>query len=275
MQIATDLRPLRRFSIRTQAGADARCAPPSRPPTGATKREAVQWLLAQGARPSADAKPLAHRLVSNVRSQRTRASGVDALMHEFSLSSEEGVALMCLAEALLRIPDSATADRLIADKISRGDWRSHLGESPSMFVNAATWGLLITGKLVSSNSERGLGSAMTRLIAKGGEPLIRKGVDLAMRMLGNQFVTGQTIDEALKNSQPNEARGYQYSYDMLGEAALTESDAQSYYASYETSDPRDRQGLEWPRHQERPGDFDQIVGPAPALQPRPVEPRDE
>jgi RHH-type transcriptional regulator, proline utilization regulon repressor / proline dehydrogenase / delta 1-pyrroline-5-carboxylate dehydrogenase len=197
--------------------------------------EAVQWLLAQGARPSADAKPLAHRLVSAVRAKRTRASGVDALMHEFSLSSEEGVALMCLAEALLRIPDSATADRLIADKISKGDWRSHLGESPSLFVNAATWGLLITGKLVSSNSEGGLGSAMTRLIAKGGEPLIRKGVDLAMRMLGNQFVTGQTIEEALKNSQPNEARGYQYSYDMLGEAALTESDARSYYASYEAA----------------------------------------
>jgi RHH-type proline utilization regulon transcriptional repressor/proline dehydrogenase/delta 1-pyrroline-5-carboxylate dehydrogenase len=197
--------------------------------------QAVQWLLAQGARPSAEAKPLAHRLVSSVRAKRTRASGVDALMHEFSLSSDEGVALMCLAEALLRIPDSATADRLIADKISRGDWRSHLGESPSLFVNAATWGLLITGKLVSSNSERGLGSAMTRLIARGGEPLIRKGVDLAMRMLGNQFVTGQTIDEALKNSQPNEARGYQYSYDMLGEAALTELDAQSYYASYETA----------------------------------------
>jgi len=194
--------------------------------------EAVQWLLAQGARPSADAKPLAHRLVSNVRTKRTRASGVDALMHEFSLSSEEGVALMCLAEALLRIPDSATADRLIADKISKGDWRSHLGESPSLFVNAATWGLLVTGKLVSSNSERGLGSALTRLIAKGGEPLIRKGVDMAMRMLGNQFVTGQTIEEALKNSQPNETRGYQYSYDMLGEAALTESDAQNYYASY-------------------------------------------
>ncbi|MGJ9418572.1 trifunctional transcriptional regulator/proline dehydrogenase/L-glutamate gamma-semialdehyde dehydrogenase [Massilia sp. CMS3.1] len=195
--------------------------------------EAVHWLLHQGARPSMDAKPLAHRLVSAVRAKRTRASGVDALMHEFSLSSEEGVALMCLAEALLRIPDSATADRLIADKISRGDWRSHLGESPSLFVNAATWGLLVTGKLVSSNSERGLGSAMTRLIAKGGEPLIRKGVDLAMRMLGNQFVTGQTIDEALKNSQPNEARGYHYSYDMLGEAALTEHDAQRYYASYE------------------------------------------
>jgi len=197
--------------------------------------ESVQWLLAQGATPGADAQPLAHRLVSAVREKRTRASGVDALMHEFSLSSEEGVALMCLAEALLRIPDSETADRLIADKISRGDWRKHLGESPSMFVNAATWGLLITGKLVSTNSEQGLGSALTRLIAKGGEPLIRKGVDMAMRMLGNQFVTGQTIDEALKNSRENETRGYRYSYDMLGEAALTELDAKNYYASYETA----------------------------------------
>ncbi|EKU84112.1 trifunctional transcriptional regulator/proline dehydrogenase/L-glutamate gamma-semialdehyde dehydrogenase [Massilia timonae] len=197
--------------------------------------EAVQWLLAQGATPSADAQPLAHLLVSSVREKRTRASGVDALMHEFSLSSEEGVALMCLAEALLRIPDSETADRLIADKISRGDWRKHLGESPSLFVNAATWGLLITGKLVSTNSEQGLGSALTRLIAKGGEPLIRKGVDMAMRMLGNQFVTGQTIDEALKNSRDNETRGYRYSYDMLGEAALTESDARNYYASYEAA----------------------------------------
>jgi RHH-type proline utilization regulon transcriptional repressor/proline dehydrogenase/delta 1-pyrroline-5-carboxylate dehydrogenase len=196
---------------------------------------AVEWLLAQGANPLPDAQPLAHRLVSAVRQKRTRSSGVDALMHEFSLSSEEGVALMCLAEALLRIPDSETADRLIADKISRGDWKKHLGESPSLFVNAATWGLLVTGKLVSSSSETGLGAALTRLIAKGGEPLIRKGVDLAMRMLGNQFVTGQTIDEALKNSRDNETRGYRYSYDMLGEAALTEADACNYYASYEAA----------------------------------------
>jgi RHH-type proline utilization regulon transcriptional repressor/proline dehydrogenase/delta 1-pyrroline-5-carboxylate dehydrogenase len=206
--------------------------------TAAYRRDettAVEWLLAQGASASADAYTLAHRLVSSVREKRTRSSGVDALMHEFSLSSEEGVALMCLAEALLRIPDSETADRLIADKISRGDWKKHLGESPSLFVNAATWGLLITGKLVSSSSEKGLGAALTRMIAKGGEPLIRKGVDLAMRMLGNQFVTGQTIDEALKNSRDNETRGYRYSYDMLGEAALTESDAANYYASYEAA----------------------------------------
>jgi RHH-type proline utilization regulon transcriptional repressor/proline dehydrogenase/delta 1-pyrroline-5-carboxylate dehydrogenase len=206
--------------------------------TAAYRRDetaAVEWLLAQGAAASTDAHTLAHRLVSAVREKRTRSSGVDALMHEFSLSSEEGVALMCLAEALLRIPDSDTADRLIADKISKGDWKKHLGESPSLFVNAATWGLLITGKLVSSSSEKGLGAALTRLIAKGGEPLIRKGVDMAMRMLGNQFVTGQTIDEALKNSRENETRGYRYSYDMLGEAALTELDAQNYYASYESA----------------------------------------
>jgi RHH-type proline utilization regulon transcriptional repressor/proline dehydrogenase/delta 1-pyrroline-5-carboxylate dehydrogenase len=206
--------------------------------TAAYRRDettAVEWLLAQGASANTDAYLLAHRLVSAVREKRTRSSGVDALMHEFSLSSEEGVALMCLAEALLRIPDKETADRLIADKISKGDWKRHLGESPSLFVNAATWGLLVTGKLVSSSSETGLGAALTRMIAKGGEPLIRKGVDLAMRMLGNQFVTGQTINEALKNSRDNEARGYRYSYDMLGEAALTESDADSYYASYEAA----------------------------------------
>ncbi|MBW8898048.1 MAG: trifunctional transcriptional regulator/proline dehydrogenase/L-glutamate gamma-semialdehyde dehydrogenase [Massilia sp.] len=206
--------------------------------TAAYRRDetsAVEWLLAQGACANTDAYLLAHRLVSAVREKRTRSSGVDALMHEFSLSSEEGVALMCLAEALLRIPDKETADRLIADKISKGDWKRHLGESPSLFVNAATWGLLVTGKLVSSSSETGLGAALTRMIAKGGEPLIRKGVDLAMRMLGNQFVTGQTIDEALKNSRDNETRGYRYSYDMLGEAALTESDADNYYASYEAA----------------------------------------
>jgi RHH-type transcriptional regulator, proline utilization regulon repressor / proline dehydrogenase / delta 1-pyrroline-5-carboxylate dehydrogenase len=202
------------------------------------ERDAVQWLLDQ-VKPNYAAQEriqdLARNLVQAVREKRTRSSGVDALMHEFSLSSEEGVALMCLAEALLRIPDHQTADRLIADKISKGDWKKHLGESPSLFVNAATWGLLITGKLVGTNSEQGLGSALTRLIAKGGEPLIRKGVDLAMRMLGNQFVTGQTIGEALDNSRANEARGYRYSYDMLGEAALTEEDAARYYDSYENA----------------------------------------
>jgi RHH-type proline utilization regulon transcriptional repressor/proline dehydrogenase/delta 1-pyrroline-5-carboxylate dehydrogenase len=197
--------------------------------------EAVRHLLAQVADDRVlhqATQSLARRLVQAVRAKRGHSPGVDALMQEFSLSSEEGVALMCLAEALLRIPDHQTADRLIADKISKGDWRSHLGESPSLFVNAATWGLLVTGKLVGSTSERGLGAAITRLINKGGEPVIRKGIDLAMRMLGRQFVTGRNIGEALANGRSREARGYRYSFDMLGEAALTAADAERYYASY-------------------------------------------
>ena len=242
------------------------------------EQAAVQWLLSQtpeGApETTLEAQSLAKRLVTAVREKRTRSSGVDALMHQFSLSSEEGVALMCLAEALLRIPDSATADRLIADKISKGDWRKHLGESPSLFVNAATWGLLITGKLVSTSSENGLGSALTRLISKGGEPLIRKGVDLAMRMLGNQFVTGQTIDEAIKNGQSNEARGYLYSYDMLGEAALTEADATKYYASYETAIHAIGKASNGRGIKNGPGISVKLSALAPALQPRPAQPRD-
>jgi RHH-type proline utilization regulon transcriptional repressor/proline dehydrogenase/delta 1-pyrroline-5-carboxylate dehydrogenase len=184
---------------------------------------------------TSQAQALAGRLVQNVRSRRARASGVDALMHEFSLSSQEGIALMCLAEALLRIPDRATADRLIAEKISRGDWQRHLGGSPSLFVNAATWALVVTGKMVAPHdaSQKGMGAALGRLIARGGEPLIRRGVDLAMRMLGRQFVTGQTIEEALEHGRANEARGYRYSFDMLGEAALTMADADAYYSLYE------------------------------------------
>src|SRR5690606_4812503 len=111
------------------------------------------------------------------------SGGVEGLIQEFSLSSQEGVALMCLAEALLRIPDRPTRDALIRDKISRGDWRAHVGESPSLFVNAASWGLLITGRLVGVNSEQGLSRALTRLIGKGGEPLIRRGVNMAMRLM--------------------------------------------------------------------------------------------
>ncbi len=207
----------------------------------ATRRpeaECVAALLADArldpARAGA-ARTLAERLVRELRERRTKSSGVDALMREFSLSSQEGVALMCLAEALLRVPDAATADALIRDKLARGDWRAHVGRSESLFVNAAAWGLMISGQLVATHSEQGLGSALTRLLARGGEPLIRKGVDLAMRLLGQQFVTGQTIDEALERSRPLEARGYRYSYDMLGEAALTAEDAQRYHAAYEAA----------------------------------------
>ncbi|TAM53023.1 MAG: trifunctional transcriptional regulator/proline dehydrogenase/L-glutamate gamma-semialdehyde dehydrogenase [Paraburkholderia sp.] len=197
--------------------------------------ECVPFLIGEARLPeslAADVGKMATKLVETLRAKRT-GGGVEGLIHEFSLSSQEGVALMCLAEALLRIPDRATRDALIRDKISKGDWKSHMGHAPSLFVNAATWGLMITGKLVTTNSEAGLSSALTRLIGKGGEPLIRKGVDMAMRLMGEQFVTGETISEALANSRKYEARGFRYSYDMLGEAATTEEDAQRYYASYE------------------------------------------
>ncbi|KJJ97909.1 transcriptional regulator [Pseudomonas sp. 21] len=182
------------------------------------------------------ASKMALGIAEKLRNQKNaggRQGLVQGLLQEFSLSSQEGVALMCLAEALLRIPDKATRDALIRDKISNGNWSQHLGQSPSMFVNAASWGLLITGKLVATHTEAGMSSSLNRIIGKSGEPLIRKGVDMAMRLMGEQFVTGETIAEALANAANMESRGFRYSYDMLGEAALTEEDAKRYLASYE------------------------------------------
>ncbi len=187
---------------------------------------------------SAAAQALAQRIALRLRKRKNaggRAGIVQGLLQEYALSSQEGVALMCLAEALLRIPDSATRDALIRDKIARGEWQAHASRSASVFVNAATWGLLLTGKLVATHSETTLSTLLTRLIGRGGEPLIRKGVDMAMRMMGEQFVTGETIAEALKNARQREAEGFRYSYDMLGEAALTAHDAQRYRASYENA----------------------------------------
>ncbi|MGR3885521.1 trifunctional transcriptional regulator/proline dehydrogenase/L-glutamate gamma-semialdehyde dehydrogenase [Pseudomonas sp. 1152_12] len=201
--------------------------------------EVVPMLLEQARLPEKMATStcaLAASIAEKLRNQKNaggRAGLVQGLLQEFSLSSQEGVALMCLAEALLRIPDKGTRDALIRDKISSGDWGPHLGNSPSMFVNAATWGLLLTGKLVSTNSEAGLTSLLRRIISKGGEPLIRKSVDMAMRMMGEQFVTGESIAQALSNANRLEEEGFRYSYDMLGEAALSEHDAQRYLVSYE------------------------------------------
>ncbi|WP_029356398.1 trifunctional transcriptional regulator/proline dehydrogenase/L-glutamate gamma-semialdehyde dehydrogenase [Bosea sp. 117] len=197
--------------------------------------ECVPLLIAEATLPDHRAQAAKERAASLVAALREKGQkgAVEGLIHEYSLSSQEGVALMCLAEALLRIPDRATRDALIRDKIGVGDWQSHVGHSPSLFVNAATWGLVVTGKLTSTTSETGLTGALTRLIGRGGEPLIRKGVDLAMRMMGEQFVTGQTISEALANSRKMEAKGFRYSFDMLGEAATTEADAARYLADYE------------------------------------------
>ncbi len=194
------------------------------------------------ARMPEDVARRAHALAAHIaqalrlrKASAGRAGLVQNLLQEYALSSQEGVALMCLAEALLRIPDMATRDSLIRDKIAKGQWISHLGKSASLFVNAATWGLLITGKLVSTHSEAGLSASIGRLVSMGGEPLIRKGVDMAMRMMGEQFVTGETIGEALHNAKAQERLGFRYSFDMLGEAAMTARDAERYLRDYETA----------------------------------------
>jgi RHH-type proline utilization regulon transcriptional repressor/proline dehydrogenase/delta 1-pyrroline-5-carboxylate dehydrogenase len=197
--------------------------------------ECLPYLIEQArldAKEAGRARDLALALIAALR-DKGRPGGVEGLLDEYSLSSQEGVALMCLAEALLRIPDTATRDALIRDKISSGNWQQHLGRSPSLFVNAATWGLMLTGKLTTTSSETGLTHAMSRVIGRGGEPVIRRGVALAMRLMGEQFVTGQTIGEALANARRAEAKGFRFSYDMLGEAATTAEDAVHYYADYE------------------------------------------
>jgi len=197
--------------------------------------ECLPLLLTQAELPSAAMQTVRGHAQDLVRALRAKGTHglVESLLQEYALSSQEGVALMCLAEALLRIPDSATRDALIRDKIGNADWQSHLGGSHPLFVHAATWGLLLTGRLAATASETGLSATLAKLIARGGEPLIRRGMNIAMRLMGEQFVVGQTIGEALANSRRLEARGFRYSYDMLGEAAMTGADAARYYRDYE------------------------------------------
>ena len=173
-------------------------------------------------------------LVAHVRANRRHAGGIDAFMNEYDLSSHEGVAIMCLAEALLRIPDASTALMLIQDKIGDADWERHLGDSESLFVNASTWGLMLTGRLVSLDPEwtgnaRG---AVSRFVSRLGEPVIREAFLHAMRIVGRQFVMGRDIDEALANAGEDVTHGYTHSFDMLGEAACTMADADRHLEHY-------------------------------------------
>ena len=176
----------------------------------------------------------AAKLVQAARANRHRHGGVDAFMHEYGLTSEEGIILMCLAEALLRIPDKDTADALIAEKIGGGRWEKHLGASDSLFVNASTFGLMITGRVVKLGEAKGAGPAavLKRLVGRSGEPFIRQALRQAMRILGDNFVLGRTIEEALSRAAPLEAKGYRFSYDMLGERAKTSGDADGYFVRY-------------------------------------------
>ncbi len=176
----------------------------------------------------------ARRLVEEVRANRRSQGSIDSFMQQFSLSSEEGVVLMCLAESLLRIPDAGTADRLIADKIGEKDWEAHLGQSPSLFVNASAWGLMLTGKLVELGKSPGSSAmaSLKKLVSRSGEPFIRTAMKQAMRIMGKQFVLGRTIAEALETAAPLARDGWRFSYDMLGESAMTAADAERYQASY-------------------------------------------
>ncbi len=176
----------------------------------------------------------ARKFVTDVRRRRVGKSGLDAFLFEYDLSSEEGVALMCLAEALLRIPDSSTADSIIRDKLTAQDWEQHLGKSKSTFVNAATWALMLTGKVMSPAeiSPINLSAVVHKLVQRGGEPIVREAVMQAMRILGKQFVMGETIEKATVRAKEHEKKGFSYSYDMLGEEAITQPDADRYFANY-------------------------------------------
>ncbi|MHA6332113.1 bifunctional proline dehydrogenase/L-glutamate gamma-semialdehyde dehydrogenase PutA [Qipengyuania sp. CAU 1752] len=182
-----------------------------------------------------EAHDLAVRLVEDARSRK--ASGIDAFLHTYGLATEEGIALMCLAEALLRVPDAHTADALIRDKLGEIDWSEHLGESSSTFVNAATFSLMLTGEVLErpEQHQRGMGKTLKRTVNRLGEPVVRKATLQAMRILGGQFVYGRTIGEALKRAKPERAKGLTHSFDMLGEAAMTFADAERYRRAYENA----------------------------------------
>jgi RHH-type proline utilization regulon transcriptional repressor/proline dehydrogenase/delta 1-pyrroline-5-carboxylate dehydrogenase len=188
--------------------------------------------LNSGARHRAVATAVA--LVDGARARRDERPFLDAFLQEFGLSNQEGIALMCIAEALLRIPDDATADRLIAEKLSTGDWSSHAGKSESLFVNASTWGLMLTGGILELDPgiKTDTTGWMRKFTRKAGEPLVRLAVRRAMRIIGGEFVVGRSIEEALTRSA-REAEVALCSFDMLGEGARTQQDAQRYLRSYE------------------------------------------
>ena len=197
----------------------------------------VRELLEQARLPAAEqakVQATAADLVKRVRVRAQDQGAIEAFMRQYDLGSEEGVLLMCVAEALLRIPDQETADKLIRDKLGDADWKKHMGGSDSMLVNASTWGLMLTGRLVQINdaTRADVPGAFKRLIGRVGEPVIRLAVRQAMKIMGHQFVMGRTIDEALSRSHKGDNASYRYSFDMLGEGALTMKDAKRYLEDY-------------------------------------------
>src|SRR5271169_6532461 len=198
----------------------------------AVKRLLHSLELTGGARHRAVAAAMS--LVEGARARRDERPFLDAFLQEFGLSNQEGIALMCIAEALLRIPDDATADRLIAEKLATGDWSAHSGQSESLFVNASTWGLMLTGGILDLDPSIKTDATgwMRKLTRKAGEPLVRLAVRRAMKIIGGEFVVGRTIEEALERSA-REPEVALCSFDMLGEGARTLADAERYLKSYE------------------------------------------
>ena len=197
----------------------------------------VHSLVEQARLPEAErtaVQAVAADLVTRVRARAQDQDAIEAFMRQYDLGSEEGVLLMCVAEALLRIPDEETTDKLIRDKLGEADWKRHMGKSDSVLVNASTWGLMLTGHLVdlADDTKRDVHNAFKRLIGRVGEPVIRLAVRQAMKIMGHQFVMGQTIADALARSTKGRNAQYRYSYDMLGEAALTDADALRYMEAY-------------------------------------------
>ena len=195
--------------------------------------ELVDFLSADEAEFKRTANQAAE-LVREVREMDTAVDSIDELLQQYSLDTNEGLMLMCLAEAMLRIPDKATADALIEDKLGPADWKAHVGKSESWFVNASTWGLLMTGRVINLDKPKEGKPAhfINKLVNRMGEPVIRRAMYEAMKIMGKQFVLGRDIEEALKRSKPLFDKGYTYSYDMLGEAARTRADAKRYFDSY-------------------------------------------
>ena len=195
--------------------------------------QTVQALIEQAALPKEQRSRISREAVALVTGIRGEASPglMDVFLAEYGLSTDEGVALMCLAEALLRVPDAETVDALIEDKIAPSEWGKHLGQSSSSLVNASTWALLLTGKVLDDD-QPGFAGVLRGALKRLGEPVIRAAVSRAMKEMGAQFVLGQTIEEALKRGGPQVTKGYTYSYDMLGEAALTQADADTFFTAY-------------------------------------------
>ncbi len=199
--------------------------------------EAVVELLADASMSAIESEQvlaLASDLVARIRAKADDQTAVESFMREYDLSSEEGVLLMCVAEALLRVPDAETADKLIRDKLGEANWKKHVGASESLFVNASTWGLMLTGELVqlAGETRSNFVGALRRLVGRAGEPVIRLAVRQAMRIMGHQFVMGRTLKEAQDRASSKANSVYRYSYDMLGEAALTQADAERYMQAY-------------------------------------------